>query len=118
MMVSDIGDNLMPTTAEIAETMVASFVPEKAQGVDVIIQFDLSGDNGGQFWLDIKDGQIASYEGVNENPKMTLKANAEDWYNVATGKLNAMQAFMSGKIKIQGDMSVAMKLNSMFSTSH
>ena len=104
----------MPTSTEISEMMVSGFVAEKAQGVTTILQFDLSGDGGGQFWLDINDGNIQAYEGTHENPNMTLKASAEDYYNVATGKMNAMQAFMSGKIKIQGDMSMAMKMQGMF----
>lgn len=107
----------MPTTSEISQMMVSGFVPEKAEGVNAIIQFDLSGDNGGQFYLNIADGDISAGDGLADNPKMTVKADADDYYNVATGKTNAMQAFMSGKIKIQGDMSLAMKLQSMFATS-
>jgi putative sterol carrier protein len=45
---------------------------------------------------------------------MTLKSAADDWYAVSSGKMNAMQAFMSGKIKIEGDMGMAMKLQTMF----
>jgi putative sterol carrier protein len=107
----------MPTTSEISQMMVSGFVPEKAQGVNATIQFDLSGDNGGQFYLNIADGQVEAHDGLADNPKMTLKADAEDYYSVATGKTNPMQAFMSGKIKIQGDMSLAMKMQSMFSTA-
>lgn len=106
----------MPTSAEISEMMVQHFDATKAQGLSAVIQFDLSGDGGGQFYLDINDGQITSHEGLAENPKMTLKSTAEDYYNVATGKLNPMQAFMSGKIKIQGDMGIAMKMQSIFTT--
>ena len=45
---------------------------------------------------------------------MTLKANADDWFAVATGQTNAMQAFMTGKLKILGDMGLAMKIQTMF----
>lgn len=107
----------MPTSTEIAQMMVNGFVADKAQGVNAVIQFDLSGDNGGQFWLEIVDGQITSHEGTAENPKMTLKASADDYFSVATGKLNPMQAFMSGKIKIQGDMGLAMKMQQMFGSN-
>jgi putative sterol carrier protein len=104
----------MPTSAEISQMMVEGFKPEKAAGVNAVIQFDLSGDGGGQFWLDINDGTISAHEGMAENPKMTLKSTTEDYYDVATGQLNPMQAFMSGKIKISGDMSLAMKMQTMF----
>lgn len=106
----------MPTIDEISSMMTESFLPEKAAGTQAIIQFDLSGENGGQFWLDINDGTIESNAGKHENPKMTLIADADDWVKVSKGELNAMQAFMSGKIKIQGDMGLAMKMQSMFRT--
>jgi putative sterol carrier protein len=107
----------MPTISEIAEifpAMCQRFVPEKAEGVNAIIQFDLSGDNGGLYWLRIVEGRCESGDGQAENPKMTLRAAADDWHAVATGAMAPMQAFMSGKLKIQGDMSLAMKLQTMF----
>lgn len=109
----------MATTEEIKSIfpeMVDRLIPEKADGVNVTIQFDLSGDNGGMFWVKIENGAAASGEGEIDSPAMTLKADADDWYAVSTGQLNAMQAFMSGKIKIQGDMSIAMKMQTMFAT--
>ena len=45
---------------------------------------------------------------------MTLRAAADDWASVVNGQLNPMQAFMSGKLKIQGDMALALKLQPMF----
>lgn len=94
--------------------MVSRLIPEKADGVDALIQFDLSGDNGGLYWVKVADGKAESGNGSVDNPTMTLKATADDWYAVSTGQMNAMQAFMSGKIKIQGDMSIAMKMQTMF----
>jgi putative sterol carrier protein len=107
----------MATSEEIAQifpTMAQNFLAAKAEGVNATIQFNLSGENGGQFWLRIADGACEAGQGIADNPKMTLEANAEDWLNVSTGKTNAMQAFMSGKIKIKGDMGLAMKLQNMF----
>ncbi len=109
----------MATTQEVAEifpAMVTRFIPAKADGLNAVIQFNLSGDNGGLYWLRIADGKCEAGEGQAENPKMTLKAAADDWYAVSTGKTNAMQAFMSGKLKIEGDMGIAMKLQTLFST--
>jgi putative sterol carrier protein len=99
---------------EIFPAMVSNFNAEKASGVNGVIQFDLSGENGGLYWIKIEDGVCTSGKGQAENPRMTIKASADDYHNVATGNLNAMQAFMSGKIKVQGDMSLAMKMTSMF----
>ncbi len=100
--------------ASIFPTMASRFLPEKAEGVNAIIAFDLAGDNGGQYWLRIADGKIDSGEGPADNPKLTIKANADDYAAVASGAMNPMQAYMSGKLKIQGDMGLAMKFMNMF----
>ena len=107
MAAADEVKNIFPNMAE-------RFLPEKADGIDATILFDLSGDNGGMFWFKISGGLIEHGEGEISEPAMTLKASADDWYAVSTGQLNAMQAFMTGKLKILGDMSLAMKLQTMF----
>jgi putative sterol carrier protein len=107
----------MPTNAEISEIftgMAQRFQPEKASGIDATIQFDLTGDNGGLYWIKIADGKCVTGEGQADAPKMTIKAAADDWHKIAHGELNAMQAFMGGKMKIQGDMSLAMKMQGLF----
>lgn len=107
----------MATSQEIAsifDKMVEKFDPQKAAGVNAVIQFDLSGDNGGQYWVKIADGQAQAGAGLTDTPTMTLRAAADDWAAVVNGQLNPMQAFMSGKLKIQGDMALALKLQPMF----
>jgi putative sterol carrier protein len=96
--------------ASIFPTMVERFDPKKADGINATIQFDLTGDNGGLYWLRIADNQAETGEGAIENSKMTLRASADDFHTMMTGGLNPMQAFMTGKIKIQGDTSLALKL--------
>jgi putative sterol carrier protein len=100
----------MPDMTQLFNEMASKFDPKKVEGIDAVVQFDLSGENGGQYWLRISDGKLDSGEGQGENPKVTLKATADDWTAVTNGTLNPMQAFMSGKIKIQGDMGLALKL--------
>ncbi len=106
----------MATQQEVAA--IFAKMPEnvdssKVEDVNATIQFDLSGDNGGFFWLKLNGGQIESGQGALDSPNMTLKASADDWAAVVNGELNAMQAFMSGKLKIQGNMGLAMKLQSL-----
>lgn len=108
----------MPTQEEIDAifpAMVERFSPEKAQGTDAVIQFDLSGDQAGQYWVNIENGTCTAGQGQPpEAPKMTIRASSGDFYSLVTGNLNVMQAFMSGKIKVQGDMGLAMKMAGMF----
>lgn len=103
----------MATSEEVAgifSEMVQRFDPAKAQGLNATIQFDLSGDNGGSYWLRVADGIAESGTGQSESPRLTLKSKADDFVSMLNGSLNPMQAFMSGKIKIQGDTGLAMKL--------
>ena len=100
--------------ARIFPEMVEHFLPEKADGIDAGVQFELSGDNGGQYWLKIANKTATTGEGTIENPKMTIKGTADDYAAMAQGSLNPMQAFMSGRIKILGDMGLAMKFMSLF----
>jgi putative sterol carrier protein len=100
--------------AGIFPEMVAHFNPDKAQGVDARIQFDLSGDNGGNWWLKINQGQATTGEGQIDSAQMTVRSKADDFVSMINGSLNPMQAFMSGKIKVQGDMGMAMRFMNMF----
>jgi putative sterol carrier protein len=96
--------------AKIFPQMVERFDPAKAEGVSASIQFELSGDNGGSWWLTIADGRAEVGQGSIENARMTLTATADDFGAMMSGALNPMQAFMSGKIRIKGDTSLALKL--------
>ncbi len=107
----------MPTAEEVRsymQEMPQRFLPEKAQDLDTTIQLNLSGDNGGQWWFRIADGKCEVHEGTVDNPAMTLNASADDLYSVFTGETNAVAAFMQGKIKVGGDMSLAIKMQTMF----
>jgi putative sterol carrier protein len=106
----------MASTQEVEQTfdeMAQRFDPQKVNGVNAVVQFDLSGDSGGLYWLKITETQAESGQGPVENPDMTLRASADDWVSLTRGELNPMNAFMSGKIKVQGDMGLALKLQTM-----
>lgn len=94
--------------------MQNQFNPEKAVGVDAVIQFDLSGDPGGLYWARVQEDNLEMGQGPTEEPSMTLLADVNDFSAVINGEEKAMQAFMSGKIKVKGDMSLALKLQAIF----
>ncbi|MEW5869444.1 MAG: SCP2 sterol-binding domain-containing protein [Chloroflexota bacterium] len=91
-----------------------AFQPELAQGVDAVIQYKLSGEEGGDYIITIKEGKCTVSEGIAENPAMTLSADGRDFGDVLLGKANGMQYFMMGKLKLAGDLNLAMKLTSFF----
>lgn len=105
----------MPLTVEqLMEKMPGAFIPEKAQGVDATIQFNFTGAEAGQWNATIKDGKVDVARGTHPSPKMTLTADSEDYVKIFTGELDGMQAFMNGKLKLAGDLNLAMKLMQMF----
>ena len=87
--------------------------PEKMKGVSAVYQFDLSGDNGGEFHVNVDDGKANVAEGAHDSPNITISMAADDFDDMLEGKLNATSAFMAGKLKVKGDMSLAMKLQSL-----
>ena len=105
----------MSTPADIFQQINQNLAddPSKAAGVNAVYAFDLSGDEGGPYHIVMKDGKGEAGPGAVENPNITITMAANDLVDLATGKLDGTMAFMSGKIKIKGDMGLAMKLQSV-----
>ncbi|MCL0038031.1 SCP2 sterol-binding domain-containing protein [Thermodesulfovibrionales bacterium] len=85
---------------------------KKVEGTSVY-QFCLSGDSGGDFSIAIGDGQIEVKEGLSESSNLTVNISDADLISLMEGQLNPTNAFLAGKIKVKGDMSLAMKLQSL-----
>ena len=101
------------TAADILQEIPNRVESSAIAGMNVVVQFDLSGDGGGQYYLHIADGTCSVEEGKSDNPKATILMEASDFVAMSTGQLNAMSAFMAGKIKVQGDLSTVMQMQSI-----
>lgn len=84
--------------------------PDVVQKINAVYQFNISGPNGGHWSVDCTTPEGKITEGQAPNAKCTVTATDLDFMNIVNGKLNPQMAFMSGKLKIQGDMGLAMKL--------
>ena len=105
----------MSTTAqEIFDAMPSRFLPEQAGELNATILFDLSGEGGGQWLLTVANRQATVAREPIPNPTMTFIADASDYVAIIGGQLNPTQAFMQGKVKVKGDMSLAIRLISLF----
>jgi putative sterol carrier protein len=104
----------MTTVREIFDGMPQTFLPEKAVGMNAVIQFDITGEGGGQWHADLVDGALSVVEGLHAKPQLTLSASAQDYIDISTGKLNGQLAFMTGRLKAKGDLGLAMKMQSIF----
>ena len=103
------------TPDQIVDAMPEYLIPEKAATTKATIQFDLSGDGGGKWWVKIHDGKAESGKGDPGEPaNLTLLADAHDWVKIMTGKQDGTTAFMQGKLKIKGDMGLAIKMQTLF----
>jgi putative sterol carrier protein len=104
----------MATVKETFDQMGSRFKTDRAAGTNAVIQYNVSGDGGGTWNAVIKDGTCTVKEGAATTPNLTLDIAAQDWLDMLSGKQNGQMLFMSGKLKIKGDMGLAMKLGSMF----
>ncbi|MCZ2126981.1 MAG: SCP2 sterol-binding domain-containing protein [Anaerolineales bacterium] len=102
------------TVETLMSKMPGAFLPEKAPGLDAVIQFKFSGAEAGDWYAAIKDGKCEVAKGTHPSPKMTLSADSADYVKIFTGEIDGMQAFMQGKLKLAGDLNLAMKLVQMF----
>ena len=98
----------------VIEQMPQHLDSAKAGTTNATVQFDLSGDNGGKWWIKIHDGTAEAGKGEVENPNLTLLAAADDYVKIALGQMDGTAAFMQGKLKIKGDMGLAIKFQSLF----
>ena len=102
------------TCEESLKEMYKSFKPEVAGNLSAIYVFDISGSDGGKWTLNIKDGKCELTQGTSSSPSVTISIVDQDWLAIQKGKLNSQMAFMMGKLRVAGDMGLAMKLQSMF----
>ncbi len=104
----------MPTVKETFDLMAGRFRADKAAGTSAVIQYDVSGDGGGTWHAVIKDGTCTVNAGAATGPNLTLQISTQDWLDMLSGKQSGQMLFMSGKLKVKGNMGLAMKLGSMF----
>ena len=102
------------TVTDLMSKMPGAFIPEKAVGLDAVIQFKFTGTEAGEWYAVIKDGKVNVSHGTHDSPKMTLTADSGDYVKIFTGELDGMSAFMQGKLKLGGDLNLAMKMMQMF----
>ncbi|HEY7343524.1 MAG TPA: SCP2 sterol-binding domain-containing protein [Ktedonobacterales bacterium] len=104
-----------PTSiADSFPALQAAFQPDRAAGLDKTLQFDFSGREPGTWNMHIHDGTMDYAQGAAQSPNATIAVDSDDWLNILSGALDAVSAFMGGKIKIQGDMGLMMQFQNWF----
>jgi len=96
------------------EALPAAFLPDKAGQTKALIQLDLSGEDGGQWVLDVAGGKCELREEVSAQPNAKISMAATDFVALFKNQLDPMRAFMAGKIKVSGNMGLIMQLMNWF----
>jgi len=102
------------TPQEVFDGMRQSFQAGKAKGVHARYQWELSGPNGGEWWIDVNDGTFKMGKGKIDNPGVTFVTSDKDWVALSNGTLGGKWAFFTGRLKIRGSQSLARKLDEIF----
>jgi putative sterol carrier protein len=102
------------TPQQVFDSMRGSFQPAKAKGVRARYQWDLSGPNGGEWWIDVEDGTYKMGKGKIDHPNVTFIAKDKDWVAICHDQLSGTWAYMTGRLKVRGDQGIARKLGEIF----
>lgn len=102
------------TVAELFESMPGRFNGAEAAGLTKTLQWNITGDEAGIWAFQIAEGVGQLIPGGVEKPDTTFTTSGKTWIAIAEGKQDAMKAFMTGKLKVAGDMMLAMKVPQIF----
>jgi len=99
------------TPKEFFEKVLSSkFDANKAAGVDAVIQMNITGPNGGDWIIIIKDRKLEVQQGTHLSPSISIRMADTDYVDMINGKLSVDRAFMIGKLKFKGSIAIGMKL--------
>jgi putative sterol carrier protein len=103
-----------PAVREFFEALPSRFHADAAEGVTAVYQFNLSGDQGGQFQLHVADQTCQVTSGTHPSPNVTLAMAGEDCMAILEGRLSGVSAYLSGRLRVDGDIGLAMRLAAFF----
>jgi putative sterol carrier protein len=115
-MIESIKEHTMAefTVKELVFRHEKAFLPEKAAGLVAVIQYHLTGEEGGDYIIHIKDDHCVVRKGIADDPTLTLTAEGAYLREVLLGREDGMKGFMKGKLQLAGDINLAMKMTSLF----
>lgn len=90
---------------------LGDYIVEKhLKGVTATYQFKISGEGGGEWFVDVKDDGFTVSEGVNDSPSVTYEVPAPLYLKIINGKANGRMAVLTRKMKVTGSIPAAMKM--------
>lgn len=101
----------MASAREFFEGLEGRLEPSKTAGMTNSYVFEI--DGAGTWRVDVDDGTVSVKEGDGD-ADATIATSEDTFEQIASGDLNATTAYMTGKLKVSGDMGAAMKLQKLF----
>jgi putative sterol carrier protein len=86
------------------------FNASKAKGVDVAVQISITGPNGGEWMVMIKDQKLEVKEGTHPSPTLVVSIAEANYMDVVNGKMSGEKAFLTGKLQLKGNIALALRL--------
>ncbi len=102
------------TVKEFFDLLPGKLDVEAAEEFTAVYQFDLSEPQGGQYYVQIQDGACRVQQGTHPEPHVILSMSGEDCLGVLTGRLPGASIAMSGRLRISGDIGLALQLQALF----
>ncbi|MGD2041139.1 MAG: SCP2 sterol-binding domain-containing protein [Anaerolineae bacterium] len=102
------------TARQLIEEMPETFQPERAGRAAAVVQFHISGEDGGEWFVTIKNKTCTVTEGVTESADATIRVDSDDYVALSSGQLSSTKAFMSGKVKATGNVALLRRMDRWF----
>ena len=94
--------------------LLTRFRPEAARGLSATYQLLLTGDGGGVWHMIVLNQTCQLCSGAAPRPTATITLAASDWNSLISGKMDAFGAVLAGRMRIDGDMTLATRLPGLF----
>jgi putative sterol carrier protein len=107
---------VMPTIEELIENLPSKINISKLKLYNTVIQLFIEGENGGNWYLQVDEGFPTLLPGCSNNPDLSLMCSYEDLISLSLGDLDPGKAFMTGKLTIRGNRSIALRLLEQYKT--
>jgi alkyl sulfatase BDS1-like metallo-beta-lactamase superfamily hydrolase len=102
------------TIPDAFATMQSAFQPSRAAGVDKTIQFDFAGHEAGTWTVTVRNGAFEYRRGADDNPDAAVQVDSDTWLGILRSEMTPLDAVLSGRMQIQGDMSLMVRFQGWF----
>jgi putative sterol carrier protein len=98
------------TPSELFASLPERFRSERAGDLRATYAFELSGAGGGDWTVHVADGALRVTDGADSGADVTIRASADDWMAIVEGRKDPQLAFLTGKLKVSGDLQLGLRL--------